>query len=306
MNGHDTTEDDTETLMFELPDTLIDAATLATQLTDPDLRVFDCQVKLVPDPPQRYRIESGREDWRAGHVPGAGFLDLTGPPLSDPAAATAFTMPPPDRCAAGFAAMGIGVDNPVVLYSAGHVMWATRVWWMLTSLGHRNVAVLDGGLAAWQAAGLPLEQGEPEWPATEFGIEVDVEASAAMWADKTRVRRAIDGPETVVNALSPALHDGSAAMNYGRKGRISGSVNLYFNDLLDEDGRFVEVERTRALADGAGIDAHGEAILYCGGGIGATCDAFALRRAGFAHLRIYDGSLSEWAADPSLPMTSDH
>lgn len=292
--------------MFKISDPLVRADDLLANLADPDLRIYDCQVKLVPDPPRRYRVESGRADWLAEHVPGAGFLDLTCAPLSDPNAPTAFTMPPPTECARGFGAAGIGADRPVVLYSAGHVMWATRVWWMLTSLGYENVGVLDGGLAAWRAAGAPVESGAAEWAAVAFGIDIDPERTAAMWADRDRVLAAIDGPETLVNSLSPALHSGSADLHYGRPGRITGSTNLYFNDVLDDHGKFVEPGRIAAVADAAAVTPTAETVLYCGGGIGATCNAFALRRAGFERIRVYDGSLSEWAADPTLPMTSDH
>ena len=137
--------------------TLISAEDLAALAKeDATLRVFDCTVHLLPDPPRAYRIESGRASWEAERLPGAGFLDLTGE-LSDQSARTAFTMPAPDAAAAAFGAAGVVDGARIVLYASNHPMWATRVWWMLHSLGV-EATVLDGGLAAWKAAGLPWRQ----------------------------------------------------------------------------------------------------------------------------------------------------
>ena len=113
---------------------------------DKRLRIFDTTVFLRPDPP-RYRVESGRENYFTAHIPTAGFLDLT-KGLSDETSPFAFTLPGVEQLQTNFRRYGIDDDSLVVLYSTSHIMWATRVWWMLHWAGHQNVTLLDGGYTA--------------------------------------------------------------------------------------------------------------------------------------------------------------
>ena len=279
--------------------TLISAEDLAALAKeDATLRVFDCTVHLLPDPPRAYRIESGRASWEAERLPGAGFLDLTGE-LSDQSARTAFTMPAPDAAAAAFGAAGVVDGARIVLYASNHPMWATRVWWMLHSLGV-EATVLDGGLAAWKAAGLPLEAG----PAEHAPGTLTVTPRAHAWADRDAVLAAIDdGTTCTVNALAPSMYRGDGDRSYGRPGHISGSVNVPYAALFaDEQMRYADADAIRAHFDAAGAGDR-RVILYCGGGISATCGAFALTALGRSDVAVYDGSMSEWVADPELPMT---
>lgn len=215
--------------------TLISAEALHGALGEADLRIFDCTVHLVPDPPRPYRIESGRESWLAERLPDAGFLDLTGA-LSDPSAATAFTMPDPAAAAAAFGAAGAVDGTRIVLYASNHPMWATRVWWMLHALGV-EAAVLDGGLAAWRGAGPPLASGPFEHAAGTLTVAPRPDA----WADRDAVLAAIgDGEVCTVNALSPSMYRGDGDRHYGRPGHIAGSVNLPYAALFaDEDRKSV-------------------------------------------------------------------
>jgi thiosulfate/3-mercaptopyruvate sulfurtransferase len=281
------------------PEFLTSAAELATALgTDPGLRVYDCTVYLVPDPP-RYRIESGRATYLEGHVPGAGFLDLTGS-LSDASSRLGFTLPGAAALETEFRKAGIDDDaSHVVLYSKGHVMWATRVWWMLRSAGHRSVAVLDGGFDAWQAARNPIETGQSKpYPAGSMRVTM----TAARWADKAAVAAAMDARSTcTINALSPGVYAGTAPISYGRKGHIPGSVNVPYNRILDA-GKFRGAEELEAVFRESGALDGRRVIAYCGGGISATVDAFALALIGRDDVAVYDGSMSEWAADASLPL----
>lgn len=276
---------------------LVTAAQLREMLGDADLRVYDCSVHLRPDPGGSYTIESGHADYREGHIPGAGFLDLDGE-LSRKDTRLRFMLPDPDDLARAFARAGIGNEHQVVLYASNHAMWATRVWWMLASLGHPRVAVLDGGLAAWRDAGGEIERGENHYPPAKFTPHFDSE----WWADKSTVEAAIgDATVCTINALPAPVHSGEAAVNYGRKGHIAGSVNVPYDSVLDESGRFRPIEEiTKAFAAHLGDDR--PVITYCGGGISATVDAFALRLIGKQDVRVYDGSMSEWAADPNAPM----
>lgn len=279
--------------------TLISAEQLARRIGDPDLRILDCSVRLLPDPPRTYRIVSGRDDWLAGHVPGAGFLDLPGA-LSDPHSKLTFTLPAREVLAESFGAAGVVDGADIVLYSTTHPMWATRVWWMLHSLGV-EAAVLDGGLEAWRRHGGEIEQGEVVLP----GGTLTVTPGPDRWADRDQVLATVDGSGAcTINALSSSMYRGDADRDYDRPGHITGSVNLPHAALFDRDTQeYRDADSVRAEFERIGAFDR-PVICYCGGGISATCDAFALVRLGHEDVRVYDGSMSEWVRDPELPMTT--
>ena len=271
---------------------------LGANLADPSLRIFDVTVHLRPPPPAPYRIESGRADYEAGHIPGAGFLDL-GRDLSDRTSPLPFTMPAVATFARALGAAGVGGGSRVVAYSTTTPMWATRLWWMLRACGFDDAAVLDGGFTKWKAEGRPLETGERRYPQAELTLA----ARPGAWADKAAVLAAVgDGEVCTINALSPSVHRGEADTNYGRKGHIAGSRNVPYAALLKPDGTYRDDAELRALFDGVGALSRPRAICYCGGGISATMDALALVRLGHPRVAVYDGSMSEWSRDPATPM----
>jgi thiosulfate/3-mercaptopyruvate sulfurtransferase len=272
---------------------------LAANLTDPDLRIFDVTVHLRPPPPAPYRVESGRADYEAGHIPGAGFLDL-GRDLSDRASPLPFTMPPIEAFARALGEAGVGPNSRVVAYATTTPMWATRLWWMLRASGFDNAAVLDGGFAKWLAEGRPVEAGERRYPPAELTLAA---ARFGAWADKAAVLAAVgDGAVCTINALSPSVHRGEADTNYGRKGHIAGSRNVPYAALLKPDGTYRNEAELRPLFEAVGALSRPRAICYCGGGISATMDALALVRLGHPQVAVYDGSMSEWSRDPAMPM----
>ena len=278
---------------------LVDSDWLAAHLDDPDLRIFDCTVKLIRDREHGYRAESGRADWQAGHIPGAGFIDLPGA-LSDRSSRLRFMMPPAAQFAAAMSSYGVGDGARVVLYSAGPNWWATRLWWMLRAFGFDDAAVLDGGLEKWRREGRPLAAGEDAYPPAAFTAR----PRDGLIADRAEVLAAIDDPgAAVVNALSARQHSGESEIHYGRPGRIAGSVNLPANQLLDPaTNAFLAPAELRAKFAAIGAAEAATVITYCGGGIAASSDAFALAMLGHPNVKLYDASLSEWAADPDLPM----
>jgi thiosulfate/3-mercaptopyruvate sulfurtransferase len=278
---------------------LIDGDTLEARLGDAALRLYDCTTWLRPDPPRIYRIESGRADFEAGHIPGADFLDLTGE-LADPEAKFNFMMPAPDALAATLASHGIGDDSEVVLYSRNNIQWATRVWWMMRAIGFDAVSVLDGGFDKWHAEGRPVTTEITRYPPASLTPR----PRAGLFCDSAAVLAAMDDPDTcVINALRASLHDGSEAVNYGRPGRIPGSVCVPALTLLEAESKAYRPlpELERLFAEAGALDAE-HVLIYCGGGIAATSDAFTLTRLGKSSITIYDASMSEWAKDPSLPM----
>jgi thiosulfate/3-mercaptopyruvate sulfurtransferase len=263
------------------------------------LRVFDTTVHLRPSQPGPFVVESGRADYRAAHIPGAAFIDLQ-TELSDTASPLRFTLPSVAHLEAAFSAAGLHDGDDCVLYSSTGPMWATRVWWMLKSLGFA-ARVLDGGLSRWKAEGRAVASGDEHYPASTFHAA----PLSGLWADRHDVLRAVgDGAVCTLNALTASMHSGSAGVHYGRPGHIQGSVNVPYPALLASDGCFQPVDALRAAFDAVGALDRPRVICYCGGGIAATMDALALELLGHDNVAVYDGSLSEWVLDPALPMAT--
>lgn len=277
---------------------LVSTDWLAANLADPTLRIFDVTTHLRPSDPGPYRIESGLADYEAGHIPGAAFLDL-GRDLSDQSSGLGFTMPPVAAFAEALARAGVSAESRVVAYSTTTPMWATRLWWMLRASGFDNAAVLDGGFAKWRAEARPEESGQSSYPPATLALQ----ARPRAWADKAEVTAAIgDAGVCTINALSPSVHAGEGAMNYGRRGHIAGSRNVPYAALLNPDGTYRAEAELRPLFEAVGAFEKPRVICYCGGGISATMDALALVRLGHKDIAVYDGSMSEWVRDPEAPM----
>jgi thiosulfate/3-mercaptopyruvate sulfurtransferase len=273
---------------------------LASNLGARDLRIFDVTVFLHPNPEGRgYRVESGRERFGEGHIPGAVFLDLI-QDLSAPDSRLPFMMPPAEVAAAKLGTAGIAADSRVVAYSAGSVMWATRLWWMLRSLGFDRAAVLDGGFAKWRREGRPVTREASTYPPAILTIS----PRPSLWVDLAEMRRVVaEGRVCTVNALSPEVYSGEKNV-YGRPGHIPGSRNVFYDSLLDpESGTFRPAAELRERFARSGALSSPRVITYCGGGISATMDALALTLLGHPDVAVYDGSMSEWVQHPELPLT---
>lgn len=272
---------------------LVSTAQFAERLGEADLRVFDATVHLAPE------LRSGRADYDAAHIPGAGFLDLLAD-LADPSSPLRFTRPSAARLEDALSRAGVRAASRVVVYSASQMMWATRAWWLLRAAGHQRVAVLDGGLAKWVAEGRPVSTDPCTYPPGDFKAA----PRDGLWATRDEVLGAIgSGSVCTVNALPRALHTGESALGYARPGRIAGSVNVPFSALQDPDtGQLRSRAELRRHFDAAGALGRDRVITYCGGAIAATQNAFVLTLLGHPDVAVYDGSLDEWSRDPDLPM----
>jgi len=283
-----------------MPGFLVSTEWLAGHLEAADLRLLDATVflHLNPDGPG-YTTESGRAKFDDAHLPGARFIDLLGA-FSDQSSSVRFTMPAAARFCELAGVCGVGDDTRVVVYSSGSPMWATRLWWMFRSVGFEACAVLDGGLAKWQREGRAVTTAvTPPAPAT-----LTPRPRPQLWANQQDMLRAMQDPAVcTINALSPAVYTGEKNM-YGRPGHIPGSVNVYYDTLINaDDGTFMPTAQLKPLFDAVGAFAKPRVICYCGGGISATMDALALTQAGHPDIAVYDGSMMEWVADPALPLT---
>jgi thiosulfate/3-mercaptopyruvate sulfurtransferase len=289
---------------FARPEYLVETDWLAQHLDDPAVRVLECTVYLHPDPslPFGFRVESGRARWAEGHIPGAGFVDLQ-EELSDRTSAYRFMMPPAPQFAAAMGRAGVGDGVRVVLYDRFVNMWAARVWWMLRAFGFEDAAVLNGGWRKWTVEGRPVATDAGERPARTFVAR----PRPALIADRKAVLDGVgDRATCLINALTAEQHAGTGGAHYGRPGHITGSANVVARELVDPATHAYlpsDVLRERFAAAGA-LHA-GRVITYCGGGIAASSDAFVLTLLGKDDVAVYDASLSEWAADPTLPMERD-
>jgi thiosulfate/3-mercaptopyruvate sulfurtransferase len=279
---------------------LVETSWMQEHLSDPDLRIFDCSVNLtLVDGVMK--AESGRPAWETGHIPGSGFADLL-EDLSDRASRLPFMLPPAAQFEEAMSRYGVGNEHRVILYDAGNHSWATRVWWMLRVFGFDNASVLNGGWRKWSTESRPVSTEPCRYPPAKFTARPRPD----LVADKSKVQQLINSPDAcVINALSAEAHAGKVQMT-ARPGRIPGSKNVPAASLINPTtGTYLPLEDLRDRFKVVGALDAGTVVTYCGGGIAATSDAFALHLLGAKNVAVYDGSLTEWSQDPSLPMETD-
>ena len=251
-----------------------------------------------------YRKDGGRPRWLAGHIPGSQHVDLA-TQFVDADANYHYAHPEPQVIADELAALGIAKDRDVVIYDTTGSLFAARLWYLLRWIGV-DARVLDGGFAAWKAAGLPVAEGEE--PAPKPVEAWAAEAERRAWISKSELaERAESDERPLVCSLPPAQFVGSAPSRYARRGRIPGSVNVSSRDHFTPEGKVKSRVELILAYDAAGVDVtdpEEEVLLYCGGGISAAAGALALAEIGVTAVRVYDGSLEEWAADPALPLVT--
>ena len=288
---------------FAHPEFLVSTDWLAKHLGDDDVRVFETTVFLHRGE-GTVRAESGRSQYETGHIPGAGFLDLQAD-FSDNDQPYRFMMPSPEAFAEAAGGYGISDASKLVLYDRLGSQWAARFWWMFRSMGCTNAVVLDGGWNRWTAEGRPTSADPAAYPAATFTPTHD----PARFADLNEVKAFMEqgGGSCLINALGRDQHSGAdGGSGYGRAGHIPGATNVPSGELTDpETGLYRPADELAALFTAAGADPSQRVVTYCGGGIAASNDAFILAMLGYQNVAVYDASMSEYAADPSLPLVAD-
>lgn len=267
---------------------LISTEELAGQLGDEHVVV--CDVRFYLDDHDR-----GRREYDADHVPGARFVDLH-TDLAGGSGGGRHPLPTVDRFAELLGRLGITPETFVVVYDDRSGGVASRLWWMLRSIGHTSAALLDGGYQAWAAEGRPLSSDPPEvspstypTPSGWSGV-VDADQVAAEAAHGT----------TVIDAREPTRYRGDAEPIDSKAGHIPGARNLFHRDTLGPDGLHLAADQ---LADLIG-DVGASPIVYCGSGVSACHNLLAMSLAGIDGARLYPGSWSEWSADPDRPIAT--
>ncbi len=279
--------------------TLISAANLAERLasTDHPVLVFDCRFDLAD-------TAAGEQAYAAGHIPGARYLHLDRD-LSGVKTGANGRHPLPERAALvdKLAALGLNEGQQVVAYDSQGGAFASRLWWLLRWLGHDSVAVLDGGLQAWQAAGQTLDTAGPS-PAARGSFKA--RAPLAVTVDAQHVLDNLKtGDRTVVDARAADRYRGENETIDPVGGHIPGAVNRFFKDNLAADGRFKPAHTLRdEFAAVIGQRKPEQVILQCGSGATACHNALAMEVAGLHGAAVYIGSWSEWCADPARPVAT--
>ena len=289
---------------WNYPKAIISCEWLNRNLENKRVRLYDCTTYLNytdNHPSKPYDVESGYQDYLKEHIPGASFLDLQNQ-ISNIESQYKFTLPEVDILGDRFGKLGIGQPYHIILYSKNGLQWATRVWWMIYMLGYTNVSVLNGGLKQWKRLDYDLESGESFYSETTFSNF----KNQSFFVGREQTLDAMNDKNCcLINALTSDIHNGEST-RYGRPGRIPGSINIPFSDLMDINTHMLK-SPTEALSafEQHNITKDSEILNYCGGGIAATLNAFVLHQLGFEKLTVYDNSLSEWAMDTSLPMEVD-
>jgi thiosulfate/3-mercaptopyruvate sulfurtransferase len=276
--------------------TLVDTATLATQLDRADLVLFDCRFDLG-------NVNWGLAEYAAAHLPGASYLhldrDLSGPVDEH---SGRHPLPDPHALARLLGARGVGPDSQLVAYDQGNGAHAARLWWLARWIGLHNVAVLDGGIAAWRAAGLPLEQAVRSPVPRE--LPVRLVADAWLGSDDVNERRQRPG-NLLIDARGAERFAGRNETIDTVAGHVPGARNHPFAGNLGVDGKFLGVEQLRQRWSVLlGSLPPSAVIAMCGSGVTACHNLLALEHAGFPGGRLYAGSWSEWIRHPERPVAT--
>lgn len=264
---------------------------LFDSLEKPDVVVVDC--RFVMGQPN-----AGREQYEASHIPGAVYLDLE-QDLSGPVDEHGGRHPLPDivDLTMALSRVGIGNDSRVIAYDDQGGAMASRLWWLLNYLGHKEAAVLDEGFAAWVKAGYSVtSEVEAVQPAKFLAV---VEHSILMEMDELR-ERLEDESLTLIDSREAPRYRGEVEPLDRVAGHIPGAINLFWKDGLTEDGSWKDAEaQAERFAD---LDKESEIVVYCGSGVTATPNVIALQEAGFTKVRLYAGSWSDWISYPDNPI----
>jgi thiosulfate/3-mercaptopyruvate sulfurtransferase len=277
-----------------LPTPLVSVEWLSQHLGVSWLKVIDASTYL----PNAGR--DARAEYVRGHIPGAVFCDIAW--VSDDTAPYPHTIPPAHMFAERIGSLGVSSGDAIVVYDgSGQNFSAPRLWWMLRTFGHAQVAVLDGGIRKWIADGHALEAGEPEPLPALFNAQLN----ASRVRDMASMHANIESPrEQVVDARSPGRFEATEPEpRVGvRGGHIPGSTNVHYASLVRDDGTLRSAEELRRIMSNAGLDLAEPIVASCGTGITACAVVLALDTLGARNVAVYDGSWTEWGSSPSTPV----
>ena len=273
-------------------ESLVSTQWLEEALGSPDLRVIDATI-FLPNSGRNPRAE-----FEAEHIPGAVFMDLD--EIVDSASPLPHMLPPAEKFASRMQTLGLGDGSRFVVYDNSPLHSAARAWWMLRSFGAHHVAILDGGLQKWKAEGRPLESGTRQVRHAHFTPMFDADAVADL-----------DYVSGLVHSEAHEIVDARPASRFAGEdpeprpgvspGHIPGSRSLPQSSLFNSDNTWRRDEELRRAFAEAGVDLSKPMVATCGSGVTAAVLLFGAHLLGKEDVKLYDGSWSEWGADPSTP-----
>ncbi len=240
-----------------------------------------------------------KAEFEAAHIPGAVFYDIDA--LSDHNTSLPHMLPLPEQFARDAGALGIGDSDMVVVYDGAGIFSAPRVWWALKAMGHDKVAVLDGGMPAWKAAGGAIESG----PARPKAATFTARPNGGILRDFGAVKAAL-GHTQVLDARSAPRFEGSEAEPRAglKSGHMPGSANIPYRAVLAGDGKLKDDAALQKLFAEKGVDLRAPIITSCGSGVTAAILMLALEKLGSRQVAIYDGSWTEWGGRDDAPVAT--
>lgn len=271
--------------MSESSGPLVSTAWLADHLGAPDVRVVDASYYLPVE------AKRGRDVYLEQHIPGAVFFDID--EIADASSDLPHMLPAPEKFSSRVRKLGLGDGVKIVIYDARGVFSAPRVWWMFKVFGHRDVAVLDGGLPKWLAEGRPTEEGEVTTRERHFTARMNSLLVRELDQMQSNLRH---GREQVLDARDAKRFAGEGEELWPgrRNGHIPGSKNLPFQQLFQEDGSLLPAATLAERFGDAGIDLKKPVVTSCGSGVTAAILSLGLEIAGARDTAVYDGSWAEW------------
>lgn len=239
--------------------------------------------------------------YQCGHIAHAKYVDIA-KQFSDVSSGFEYTLPSLAQFKADFKTLGLSWEYPIVIYDRANHIWAARLWWILSAFGHSQTYVLHGGWQAWQqhSSKHPILV-EPPVNNLSSTISNQLQLNTSMFVTLPEVIDASKGKDDVqlLNVLRQPVFEGTE-LRYHRAGHIPNSINIPFLDFLTDQGYFKKLDSE--FSQQHFLDFSKEIIIYCGSGITASGAALALTEAGAQSVKIYDGSMEEWSANPSLPL----
>lgn len=283
-------------MAYARPDALVSTEWLAAHMNAPDVRIVDGSFFL---PAQK---RDPKAEYAQKHIPGAVFFDID--EIADTESPLPHMLPSPEKFSARVRKLGLGDGNRIVVYDTSPMTGACRVWWMFRAMGHKDVAVLDGGLPKWEAEGRPLTD-DPT-------VAKDRHFTARL--DNTLVR-SIDDVRGLLESKREQVVDARAAGRFKgetpepraglRSGHMPGAYNLPYTDLLDSrSGTMLPAEQLKARIAASGIDPARKVTASCGSGVTACVIGLALYLTGSPEAAIYDGSWTEWGGRADTPIVT--
>lgn len=274
--------------------TLVSTSTLAANLDDPDWRVFDCRFSLAD-------VEAGAKSYRRGHIPGARHADLNRD-LSSPARSYTGRHPLPDFNVLGrkLGDWGVNKRSQIVVYDDAGGAFAGRMWWLLRSMGHTSIAVLDGGFQQWQKQGLAVTTRLPTVAASQFRVYLD----NRQWLNATQVEDGLARHGiALIDARTPERFSGQQEPIDPVAGHVPKALNRPLQTNLDKDGLFLSADQLRRQFSQLISPFQAEQVVHmCGSGVTACHNLLAMEMAGLHGSKLYAGSWSEWISNRNRPV----